>query len=48
MVANEADFWTRERHAASELVAELIVEAGAAIDGNGISRGLFLHSLIIA
>ena len=39
VVADEADFGTGEDEAAAELVAELVVKAGAAIDSDG-GRGL--------
>ena len=35
VVADEADFGTGEDETAAELVAELVVKAGAAIDGDG-------------
>ena len=50
VVADEANFGARKRHATSKLVAELVIEMGATIDGDGIGLmlGFFLHSLIIA
>lgn len=47
VIADETDFGAAEEHAATELVAEMIIKTGAAVGRNaGGSFGLF-HAFII-